>query len=389
MKKSTISWQLAAAISVALMSQTVAADDLQALKAQMAAMQKRIAELETKQAAASNKVNKANKKGSDWNANSKALKLYGQLRLSVDKKSGDGATTTGTGIESNASRIGVKGSLPSGLGDAQLIYQAELEYDGANEKSSSNPVEFREGFAGLKSKRFGTVKLGRLSTGYKKSLTKIDPWNDNAPQSRSGGRQGSSEFHSNYFNQALSYDSPKIGSGTTLNLWYATTGDSTSQLHNTGTLKNLKGGNAKGAGIAYANKAMRISADLIDINADDTSGKAGLVNGNGWQIAGRYKPGKFGVSALYEDVENIGLGKNTYINAIYDVNPKTKLIAAYGRNRDGAVYGNKDWDNWSVGVKRKVHKKSELFAAYNSRKDKTKSVDDNTLTAGVNIKFGY
>jgi len=389
MKVSYPSVWLVSSLSVLIASPVFAADDLQILKNQMATMQKRIAELEAQQTTVANVTEKSSKKASDWNANSKALKLYGQLRLSVDHKSGDGAKTTGTGIESNASRIGIKGSLPSGLGDAQLIYQAELEYDGVNEKSANNPVEFREGFAGLKSKQLGTVKLGRLSTGYKKSLTKIDPWNDNAPQSRSGGRQGSSELHSNYFNQALSYETPKIGSGTHMNLWYATTGDSTSRLHNTGTLKHLKGGNASGAGISYNNKKVRLSADVIDINADDTSGKAGLENGNGWQIAGKYKIGKVAFAALYEDVEDIGLGKNTYVNTRYAINAKTSLIAAYGQNRDGAVYGNKDWNNWSIGIKRKVHKKSEFFAAYNSRQDDTKNKDDNTFTAGMNVKFGY
>ena len=391
MRKSTVAWQLAAAISVALMTQTASADDLQALKAQMATMQKRIAELETKQAAAPKASSKSANKDSGWNANSEALKLYGQARVSVDHVSGNGTTATGTSIVSNASRFGVKGKLPSGLGDSKLIYQAELRYETTDDAAGTagKNVEFREGYAGLESKTWGKVRLGRLSTGYKTSLTKIDPWNDNAPQSRSGGRQGTSELHSSYFNNAIEYVSPKIGSGLKFNAWAASEfNTSTKPLHNTGTLKNYKGGDAKGAGVKYKNKSTFLAADVIDINADDTSGKANLSNGSGWQVAGRHDFGKFSLAGMYEDVENLGLGKNTYVNGIYKAG-KNKFIAGYGRNRNGAVYGNKDWDDWSLGVKHKLNKKSELFAAYNSRRDKTADTDVNTLTTGINVKFGY
>ena len=386
-----IAWQLGAAMSIALMTQAASADDLQALKAQMATMQKRIAELETKQTALPKTSTQTNKKGTGWNANSEALQLYGQARLSIDHVSGNGAKSTGTSIVSNASRVGVKGKIPSGLGDSKLIYQAELRYESTDDTAGTagKNVEFREGYAGLASKSWGKVRLGRLSTGYKTSLTKIDPWNDNVPQSRSGGRQGTSELHSSYFNNAIEYESPKIGPGLKFNVWAASEfNKSTKPLHNTGTLKNLKGGNTKGAGVKYKDKRLFLAADVIDINADDTSGKAGLSNGSGWQLAGRYNFNQLSLAVMYEDVENIGLGKNTYVNGIYKTD-KNKFIASYGRNRDGAVYGNKDWDNWSVGVKHKLNKKSELFAAYNSRRDKTSDKNTNTLTSGVNVKFGY
>ncbi len=165
----------------------------------------------------------------------------------------------------------MKGELSSSLGDSNLIYQAELRYETTDSAAgiASKNIEFREGYAGLKSKRWGKVRAGRLSTGYKTTLTKIDPWNDNAPQSRSGGRQGSSEFHSSYFNNAIEYTTPKIGSGFTANTWYATEFDESKKpLHNTGTLKNLVGGDAEGFGAKYNHGPLLLSADFIDINSD-------------------------------------------------------------------------------------------------------------------------
>lgn len=385
---------LASAIAVALLStltHTASADDLQNLKSQMAAMQAKINKLEAAQNKSSSAMTSGKKSGgaSGWNANSKALKVYGQARVSIDSKSGD--VSDGTSIVSNASRIGMKGELPSGWGDSNLIYQAELRYETTDSATgiAGKNVEFREGYGGLKSKTWGKVRLGRLGVGYKSSLTKIDPWNDNAPQSRSGGRQGSSELHSSYFNNAIEYVTPKIGSGLTGNAWYASEFDnSTKPLHNTGTLKNLVGGNAGGVGAKYKNGPLFLAADFIDISADDTSGKPGLKNDSGYQVSGAYKFGPFSVAGLYEDVEDIGLGTNTYVNGIYTIG-KNRIIAAYGQNRDGAVYGNKDWNNWSLGVKRKLNKKSEVFVAYNSRQDDTAGLDDNTFTTGINVKFGY
>ncbi|UJS26386.1 porin [Thiothrix winogradskyi] len=388
---------VAAAIAAVCATPAMAADDLQALKAQMETMQKRIAELETKQSAApvakaeksakGDKSDKGDSKEEGWIANSKAMNLYGRVGLSVDNKSGD-ITNEGTTLNSNASLLGVKGTLPSGYGETDVIYQMELEYDTTNSTTDSTgkqrDVLLREAYAGVKSDKMGTLRAGRLSTGYKGSLTTIDPWLDTAMQSRNGGRQGSSELHSNYFNNTLMYETPKLGSGVKANVWYATNTDNT-QLNNAGSLVNFKGGSATGLGVKYKNKAVFLAADMIDMNADNVS--SGVTNGSGWQVAAQYKPDKVGVAALYEDVDELGFGKNTYVNATYDATPKTTLVAAYGKNEGRVPNGNKDWDNWSIGVQQKIHKKSQLFAAYNSRKDSA-DLEENTITIGTKINFG-
>lgn len=380
---------VAAAIAAVCATPVMAADDLQALKAQMETMQKRIAELETKQSAApaakaekGDKSAKGDKKDDGWVANSKAMTLYGRVGMSIDNKSGDIANE-GTTLNSNASLFGVKGAIASGYNDIDVIYQMEVEYDTTS--TSENDLIVREGYGGIKSDKIGTVRAGRLSTGYKGSLTTIDPWLDTTLQSRNGGRQGSSELHSNYFNNTLEYESPKLGSsGVKANVWHATNANG-NRLHNGGALVNLKGGSATGLGVKYNEKGLFLAADLIDVDADAVSG--GVTNGSGWQVAARYKPDRLGVAALYEDVDDIGLGKNTYVNATYDATPKTTLVAAYGQNEGRVPNGNKDWDNWSLGVQQKVHKKSQVFAAFNSRKDST-DLEENTFTIGTKIVFG-
>ncbi len=317
--------------------------------------------------------------------------IYGQLRVSVDNKSGDwGTGNTGTSIVSNASRLGVKGHYPADILGANLIYKAELRYETTDSVNgtASKQVEFRDAFAGLASKDWGRIRLGRLSVAYKTTLTKIDPWNDNAPQSRASGRQGSSEFHSSYFNNAVDYVTPKIAGGLTASVWLAQEfNNSAKPLHNTGTLKKYTGGRAAGAGIRWSKGPLFLSADYLDMKAD-AIGSANLSNGHGWQVAGRYKIGAFSVAGLYEDVSNLGLGKNAYVNGIYKVG-KTRIIAAYGTNKDATQYGNNKYRTGSIGAKYSLPHKSELFAAYVSRRDTTNSLNYNTFTVGLNAKFGY
>ena len=313
----------------------------------------------------------------------KAVQVYGQLRLSVDHNSDDfGDGSRGTGVKSNASRIGVKGVLPTTLGDTDLLYKAEIRYGAADEPDDE--VEWREGYAGLKG-GWGKVRLGRLSTHYKSTLTKIDPWNDNVPQSRHKGKQGSSSFHRSYFNNAIEYATPKRN-GVSAAAWYSTQFDGeTDQIHNAGELKNYEGGDARGVGVRYAGGPWFASAGYLDIEADNVA-SANMDNGSGWEAALRYKGGAWSVAGFYEDVEDLGLGTNTYLNGIYRIG-HTRLIATVGRNRDATQFGEKDIDTWSAGAKYDLTRKSELFAAYNVRDEEDKEYE--TVTMGVNAKFGY
>lgn len=372
------------------------------MQAQIEALEQRLIEQETQQQAVASQVESVQKKDDRL---ARAVQVYGQANVSVDHRSGDWADGNGgTALNSNASRIGIKGELPTSLPQATLIYQMEVRYEttdyvnggpGAEDQSGgARQIEFREAYAGLKGDAWGRFRAGRLNTGYKVTGTTVDPWTDNAPEARSGGRQGMSELHASYFNNAADYVTPKLFGGLTGNLWYATQfDDSDKPIHNTGVLRHYRAGQAGGFGAKYDNGTLFLGADWLDISADRIS-RGGLENGHAWQVAGRYKFGPFfgdqhvSLAALYEDAKDLGLGKNFYVNGIYFID-RFRLIAAYGQNRDGLVYGNKDWDNWSLGVKYALTPRSELLAAWNQRSDETADQRFNTFTLGLNAKFGY
>lgn len=273
-----------------------------------------------------------------------------------------------------------------------LFYATELRYELTDETDGVNTktVEFREGFAGLKGD-WGRVRFGRLSTEYKKTGTKIDPWTDNVPQARGGGRQGMSELHSSYFNNAADYVTPSFG-GFSANAWYSTRiDDSATRMHNAGALRNYSGGQVGGIGVKYEAGPLFLGADWMDIDADSTTN--GVVNDAAWQVAVRYQVmDDLSFAALYEDSEDIGLGKNWYVNGIYRVG-KTRLIAAYGESNDrvanSGTDSSRDWTNVSLGAKYDLTGQSELLVAWNRHRDNTNNDDFDTLTVGINAKFGY
>lgn len=382
-------------ISVAAASDS---EEIRLLRQQMEELQRKLEALESRTEHVESKTDeiasKATAKDAKDKALHKAVQVYGQVRVSVDNQSND-FTDDGTAINSNASRLGVQGSIPTTIGDTDLFYRAEVRYEttdfvngGPGTTTGTRQLEFREGFVGLKNKKYGKLRLGRLVTEYKKTLTTIDPWNDNTPQSRAGGRQGSSELHSSYFNNSADYVTPSFLGGLSGSVWYATLLDNSGKpLHNTGTLKNYEGGQAGGVGVKYKHGPIFLAADYIDMDADNIK-KAGLENDSGWQVAARYQCSSFSISAFHEDVEDLGLGKNTYVNGIYKLG-RTRLIAAYGMNRDGAVYKDEDYDNWSLGVKYGLTDRSELLAAFNRRSNNDTNQDFDTVTVGINAKFGY
>jgi hypothetical protein len=352
------------------------------------------------------------KSESESKTRSKAVQLYGQLRLSADSYSDDfgkgtvtGTAATGgkgTTIKSNASRFGIKGEIPTALADTSMIYQAEVLYGAAD--NTSNEIQWREGFGGLKG-GWGQARLGRLDVLYKTTLTNIDPWNDNAPQSRGfSGVQGSSALHASYFTNTAEYISPSFN-GFKAGAWISKQlDDETSNIHDAGPISNYLGGEAKGLGVKFDSGPWFVGADWIDVNADriGTLSSAGVFTANtkmhddaGWQIAGRYKAEAWSVAALYEDVEKLGLGKNIYLNGMYKLG-NTTLIATYGQNRDATQFSNRDIGTWSLGAKYALTKDSELFAAWVDRSEDaylapaaTPAKDYQIFTLGINAKFGY
>ena len=103
--------------------------------------------------------------------------VYGKLWISVESQ--DTASGTEVDMVSNASRLGIKGSMDFGEG-IEAIYQAEYEVDpvdGTADESKDRTFKQRNSFVGLKGS-MDTIFLGKHDTATKKSQKKIDLFND-------------------------------------------------------------------------------------------------------------------------------------------------------------------------------------------------------------------
>lgn len=102
--------------------------------------------------------------------------FYGKMNVSFNYADTDPELS----LNSNASRLGVKGS--DDLGNSKVIYQAEFELavdDGYAESSADkNTLKPRDTYIGLEYGNAGTVKMGLMDTPLKKSQGKFDLFND-------------------------------------------------------------------------------------------------------------------------------------------------------------------------------------------------------------------
>lgn len=101
--------------------------------------------------------------------------VYGKANISVDSYE-DAAGDDAIRVQSNASRLGVKGKvkLPSGT---QAIYQAEFEISIDDGDKGGEVFAQRNIYAGLQGS-IGTVKVGFFDTITKKAQGKVDLFND-------------------------------------------------------------------------------------------------------------------------------------------------------------------------------------------------------------------
>ena len=337
-------------------------------------------------------------------------KVYGQVNISMDNTSVSGSGLTagqkagsaafvgrnkGMGFKSNASRFGLMGSMDTNLADARLTYVAEMQYNTVGDAGGTAGNVFgREASVGLKSKKFGHVRMGRITPQYKSNYATIDPWTDHVLEARNGGQQGASNLNANYFNNAIEYRSPSF-SGVDFSAFYSTMYDgSTQKMHNAGKLADLKGGNASGMGVRYKQNGITLALDTITLKADPAlTAPDKAHNGTAQKMTAEYKTKVFAVAGHYEDVTDINLGTNMLAIGTYFMG-NAMFSVSYGVNQGGDknAYGTEDGTTMGFGAKYKLNKTSTLIAGYSAHSRDTtagQTREASTLTVGIDSKFGY
>ena len=296
------------------------------------------------------------------------MSIYGQANVSYDVI-GNGTNRDSQGVNSNASRIGFKGSEDLG-GGLSAIWQIENQIAfGVGPATPENisgqtGIAFRDTFAGLKSDTAGTVRLGRFDTPYKLATRGMDMFHNTIADNRSlmglghdfraNNSVGFNSLNYSGFSAAASYFGDQGGTAP---------GSSTPTL---GTINSLTNTN-EGYSVAG-----RYDAGPYHATAAYQSISNGLSNTNlstdAWKIAGGYSVDAFALNAVYEKMNNrngAGSSRAWYLSGKYNVTSADALKLAYtDLNQQIGGPANSGAKQYSAGYDHKMSNRTTLYALY-------------------------
>jgi predicted porin len=288
-------------------------------------------------------------------------KIYGKMVVTADSVEEEvGSTTTEDEwqLNSNASRIGVKGKseLSEGL---YAIYKAEFEIyidDGQSSSSKGKDTfEQRNIYVGLTGSA-GTIIAGKHDTPTKLAQKKIDLFGDLA-----GDIKSTFEGENRESNIAI-YTTPKFSGFSGSIAAVASEGEDVD-----GDGKDDDGFDGTSLSVNYSNDDLYLA-----LAADNEIDGQDLV-----RAVAQYKIGSLQLGFMYQDTESVLDSSNSsyfeedgfFLSAKYGFD-KVVLRAQYGEV-EGEDENNLDYEEetFSLGVDYKLAKKTKVFAYYTQNTD--------------------
>lgn len=294
----------------------------------------------------------------------KAVQLYGKLHVSADYYDRGVETATvpnpsGTEITSNASRLGFKGKKELRPG-VNGVFKFESEIDLSGEDGA---LKARNRYLGLNG-AWGTIIAGIHDTPLKDVASHYTLFGDTIGDRRS--ILGQTAEGKNLFNvraKSMAMYSIEVV-GLEARVMYATDFEGKTNPDSDNQLL--------GAGLSYQIGDFSIAAayeDQRDVGATTTSPAPGK-DASAYRVGAKYKFGPAQIGAVYEKLNDDGLGKVVERTA-YGVNAKVKLgdftVAGQYLKADSseAASGVDDGaDQYSAGVFYALAKEAEIYLMY-------------------------
>jgi predicted porin len=257
--------------------------------------------------------------------------IYGKVNVSV--VNADNGTTDTWKLNSNASRLGVKGKteIADGL---YAVYKAEFEMCVDDGDCKGQTFTQRNIMGGIKGS-FGTVWAGKHDSPTKLAQNKIDLFND-----LEGDIKNTFEGE-NRVSNIVAYSSPKMN--------------------------------------GFSTTVAMIPGEGTDIDGDGQD-DTGLTDGISYSLS--YSQGNLYIAvAGDQDVDNQDLMR---IVAQYNIDA-LKLGVMYQQNEDNL--GTKDESGFFVSAAYKLDKKTTLKAQYGSIEDDADGDEEQTMSLGADYKL--
>ena len=317
--------------------------------------------------------------------------LYGKLHLSIDMKDNNGDSQTNTkydetSLNSNTSRIGVKGSedLGNGMKVGYLIeWVVDMDGDSGNDLNTMNRGVTLSG-------DWGTALVGKWDTPFKTVGRKFDLFGDQV-----GDTRNLTELNIRATNVAA-YVTPNMN-GLTATVAYvfdsgycqmggaACSGDNSdanawsfNAIYNNGPLMVALGYiDLSDDGLATTTAATQTvtvtggpfpATFPVDTTAGTTTAAVGTDNATAWNVGASYKFGDFKVVGTYTDYESLDFTKDNdpsvwTLGGAYTMG--NNVIKLQYTDRDESDSNADDAaDMWSIGIDHNMSKRTTVYAAY-------------------------
>ncbi len=321
--------------------------------------------------------------------------IYGDVNMAVEQysdKGYDGKTidsTSGTQVNSRASKLGIKGSEDLGNGlTAVYKFEFEVNLDGDSAAAFSSRNQY-VGLAG----GFGTVLLGRHDTPFKMAQgTDLFNYAPLADISKQAGGLGVTENGGEVRSpNVLAYVSPSFGGVTIVGAFVPkeTGGDPTeeSSLGDAVSLAVMYG--SKKEGLYLSGAVNSFSENFLGGNDDGTEVR----------LVAQYAVGGLIANAMYQDfggdaIEDTLQEGSTFGGGVaYKVGKFTPRLQIMQVDRKNSAANTKAEDsfNYALGLDYSLGKKTRVYAEYamldNTDGIKKTKAETSAFSVGLNHKF--
>lgn len=307
--------------------------------------------------------------------------VYGKMNVTLEMNDVDPAPTAPNNdskwvLDSNSSRLGVKGSYDLDVGGLSAIYQAEF---GINVDDEVGPFSQRNIFTGLKGS-FGTIQAGKFDTPLKTSQGKADQFND------LDGDISSFMTGDERANNIVQYTSPELADAITINAAFIPNED---QNDFDGNGENENGlTDSISLSVVYQTDSLYVAlAQDLDnfyegLDADASIGPIDIT-----RLTGAYKTAAFELGAIYQmasDTESNGEETSMLVSGAFKMD-RVKLKLQYGMT-EGDQSGE-ELTTLSFGADYKLAKASKVFAYYTVNEADLAGSEETFLAVGLEHKF--
>lgn len=300
--------------------------------------------------------------------------VYGKVNVSYENL--DDGDNDAWKLQSNASRLGVKGDLDLDIEDLKAVYKAEFEISVDDGDKDGETFSQRNIYGGFKHAKAGTLIAGKFDTPLKAAQGKVDQFNDLQADIKNilAGE--------NRVSNIVQYSSPSIADVVKLNFAVVPGEDQSAGAEDNGAADAVSSSVVFDNGNLYGSLAY--DSEVADKLEADPTGDSKV---NIFRATGVAKIDIYEIGVMYQLAEeDDGAGEDSsYLVSGAVKLDRWKLKAQYGLTEADTT--DEELSLVAVGADYKLAKNSKAFA-YFSRVE-TDIADDEDTTFGIGFEHKF